>query len=122
MSTAATERVDLGPLDDFADEEGTLVEVAGRRISLIRLGDDVYAIGDTCSHGAVSLSGGIVDADACTIECPKHGSEFDLRTGEALTLPAIRPIPTYAARVLDGRVLIDVGAENDHASAPEVSP
>ncbi len=52
MSTAATERVDLGPLDDFADEEGTLVEVAGRRISLIRLGDDVYAIGDTCRNAA----------------------------------------------------------------------
>lgn len=53
---------------------------------------------------------------------PQAGSEFDLRTGEALTLPAIRPIPTYAARVLDGRVLIDVGAENDHTSPPEVSP
>ena len=120
--TSSVTSVDVCALADLDDEEGTAFLVAGRRISVVRLGDDVYAIGDTCSHGEVSLSGGIVDADACTIECPKHGSEFDLRTGEALTLPAIRPIPTYAARVLDGRVLIDVGAENDHTSPPEVSP
>ena len=116
MSTAATERVDLGPLDDFADEEGTLVEVAGRRISLIKLGDDVYAIGDTCSHGADSLSGGIVDADACTIECPKHGSEFDLRTGDALTLPAVRPVPAYSVRVHDGRVVLELTTTDEETT------
>ena len=117
-----TGSVDVAALDDLVDGAGTAFELDGRRVSVVRLGDHVYVVGDTCSHEKVSLSGGIVDEDACTIECPKHGSEFDLRTGEALTLPAIRPIPTYAARVLDGRVLIDVGAENDHASAPEVSP
>ena len=52
-------------------------------------------IGDRCTHADVSLSEGEVDVDACTIECPKHGSEFSLETGEAITLPAIKPAPTY---------------------------
>ena len=96
------------------------VMVDGDAICVVRAGADVFAVHDECTHAAVPLSEG--EVDGATIECWMHGSKFDLRTGEALTLPAIRPIPTYAARVLDGRVLIDVGAENDHASAPEVSP
>lgn len=104
--------VDVCALDALDDEEGTAFVVEGRKISIVRLGDDVYAIGDTCSHGEVSLSGGIVDADACTIECPKHGSEFDLRTGAARTLPAVRPVPSYSARVEGGRVLVDVTVES----------
>ena len=59
-------------------------------------------IGDQCSHADVSLSEGEVDVDECTIECPKHGSEFALETGEALTLPALKPVPTYEVTV-DGR-------------------
>ncbi len=105
--------VDVAALDDLDDLEGRAVDVAGRKISLVRIGDDVYAIGDTCSHGNFSLSDGIVDEDACTIECPKHGSEFDLRSGEPLTLPAVRPVPAYAVRVVDGRVLLDVGGPTD---------
>jgi len=54
--------------------------------------------GDRCTHGDVSLSGGIVDPDECTLECPKHGSEFSLETGEALSLPALKPVPSYASR------------------------
>lgn len=104
--------VDVCALADLEDEEGTAFLVEGRKISIVRLGEAVYAIGDTCSHGEVSLSGGIVDADACTIECPKHGSEFDLRTGDARTLPAVRPVPSYSARVEGGRVLVDVAVDS----------
>lgn len=89
------------------DDGGTLrVDLDGTAVSLVRIGDDVYAIGDRCSHADVSLSEGEVDASACTIECPKHGSEFDLRTGEPRSLPAIRPVPTYTVTVVDGDVLI----------------
>ena len=75
---------------------------------MVRLGDDVYVIGDTCSHADVSLSEGEVDAVACTIECPKHGSEFDLRTGEPRSLPAVRPVPRYEASVVDGDVVVEL--------------
>jgi 3-phenylpropionate/trans-cinnamate dioxygenase ferredoxin subunit len=112
-AAGAVHTVDVGAVDDLADGEGTRVVVEGRAVSLVRIGDDVYAIGDRCSHADVSLSGGEVDEDACTIECPKHGSEFDLRTGEALTLPAVRPVPTYDVRVEDGRVLLSIGVEGE---------
>ena len=54
------------------------------------------------------VSGGEVDARACTIECPKHGSEFDLRTGAPWSLPAVRPVPTYDAAVVDGDVMVEL--------------
>ena len=89
----------LGPLADLAPGAARAYEVAGRRIAVVRIGDDVYAIGDTCSHQDVSLAEGEVNEDDRTIECWKHGSEFALDTGEALTLPATRPVPAYEARV-----------------------
>ncbi len=79
----------------------------GHVVSVVRIGSDVYAIGDTCSHANVSLSGGEVDELECTLECPKHGSEFDLRTGEALTLPATQPVLAYEVSVIDGDVHVE---------------
>ncbi len=95
-------------LDDLDDGGSTTVEVDGRRLAVIRVGDSVYVIGDRCSHAEVSLGGGEVDTDECTIECPKHGSEFDLRTGEPLSLPAVKPVPTYKAFVLEGDVMVEL--------------
>lgn len=98
----------LCALEDLHDAEARRFEVGDAVLAVIRLGDDVYAIGDRCSHADVSLSGGEVDAGACTVECPKHGSEFDLRTGEALSLPAVRPVPTYEVSVVDGDVMVEL--------------
>lgn len=97
-------------LDDLADGEARRVEVGDDAIAVVRIGDDVYAIGDRCSHADVSLSGGEVDERACTLECPKHGSEFDLRTGVPRSLPALRPVPTYDVTVVDGDVVVEIGA------------
>jgi len=86
-------------------------EVGGRSVAVVRIDDDVYAIGDTCSHADVSLSEGQVFCDEKELECWKHGSSFSLVTGEPSTLPATRPVPVYVARVVDGNVLIDVEVE-----------
>jgi 3-phenylpropionate/trans-cinnamate dioxygenase ferredoxin subunit len=90
--------------DELADGEARRVDVDDHRLCVVRVGDGVYVIGDRCTHADVSLSEGEVDADECTIECPKHGSEFSLETGDAITLPAIKPTPTYEARVVEGKV------------------
>ena len=66
----------------------------------------VHAIGDTCSHAEVSLSEG--EVEGCTIECWLHGSQFDLRTGQPLALPAIRPVPVYPVTIDGDDVLVDV--------------
>jgi 3-phenylpropionate/trans-cinnamate dioxygenase ferredoxin subunit len=99
-------RIDAGALADLAPGGTRRVEAPGHRICVVRIGDDVYAIGDTCSHAEVSLSEGEVYADAKEIECDKHGSLFSLETGEALTLPATQPVPVYDARVEDGRIVV----------------
>ncbi|HEX2038952.1 MAG TPA: non-heme iron oxygenase ferredoxin subunit [Acidimicrobiales bacterium] len=79
-------------------------DAAGHRICVVRIGDDVYAIGDRCSHADVSLSEGEVLADEVEIECWKHGSTFDLKTGEPQSLPATKPVPVYDVQVVDGEV------------------
>lgn len=98
----------IAKLADLADGGAQKFTVAGRAIAVIRLGDKVYAIGDTCSHADVSLSEGEVDAEACEIECWKHGSAFSLETGEPQTLPATQPVPVYDVRVVDGDVVLTV--------------
>ncbi len=83
-------------------------DVGPHRICLVRIGDDFYAIGDTCSHADVSLSEGEVLEDTCEIECWKHGSAFSLKTGEPFTLPATQPVRTYTVRVDGDDVLVRV--------------
>ena len=100
--------VRVGALDQFQEGKAHRVEAAGHVIALVRLGDDVYAIGDRCSHQDISLSEGDVLADECTLECWKHGSAFSLETGEPTSLPATRPVPVYEARVVDGEVEVVV--------------
>ena len=65
----------------------------------------VHAIGDTCTHGDISLSEGFVEDD--TLECWAHGSKFSLTTGAALTLPAYEPVPVFTVTIVDGDIYID---------------
>jgi 3-phenylpropionate/trans-cinnamate dioxygenase ferredoxin subunit len=65
----------------------------------------VHAIGDTCTHGDISLSEGFVEDD--TLECWAHGSKFELASGKPLTLPAYEPVPVYVVTITDGDVYID---------------
>lgn len=60
-----------------------------------------------------SLSEGFVEADDCAIECERHGALFDLRTGEPLSLPAVRPVPSYDVAVVDGEVVLIISEETD---------
>ena len=98
----------LCALDELTDGGARRFDVSDRALSVIRIGDEVHVIGDRCSHADVSLSEGEVDVDACTIECPKHGSEFDITTGEPRSLPAVRAVPVYQAKVVDGDVLVEL--------------
>ncbi len=97
----------LADLDDGKPEAVTVHEV---ELALVRSGDEVFAIRDECSHAAIALSEGDVDAvdGVCTIECWLHGSTFDLRTGKPTTLPAFEPVAVYPVRVEGDDVLVDV--------------
>jgi 3-phenylpropionate/trans-cinnamate dioxygenase ferredoxin subunit len=84
--------------DDIKSGEAKKVDVAGRVIAIVRIGDDLYALGDTCSHANYSLSEGEVFEDEKELECWKHGSTFDLETGEPQSLPATEPVPVYTVK------------------------
>jgi 3-phenylpropionate/trans-cinnamate dioxygenase ferredoxin component len=96
------------PLDELAPGTVRRVDVGGVAVAVVRIDDDVYAIGDVCSHANVSLSEGEVWVDERELECPKHGSTFDLKTGEPVTLPATQPVPVYGVDVADGTVTVTV--------------
>ncbi len=82
------------------------VEKDGKTICVARVGDEVFAIDDTCSHSDASLSEG--DVTDFKIECWLHGAEFDLRTGEALTPPAVAPLRTYDVHVDGDSVTVEI--------------
>jgi 3-phenylpropionate/trans-cinnamate dioxygenase ferredoxin subunit len=82
------------------------VVIDGNPIALVRdSAGGVHAIGDTCTHGDISLAEGFVEDD--TLECWAHGSKFSLVTGKPLTLPAYEPVPVFAVSIVDGDVYID---------------
>ncbi len=93
------DRVVLCRPEDLAAGEARRFDVGGTRIALVRVGDEFFAIGDRCSHEDYSLAEGEVWADECEIECPRHGSTFDLRSGEPCSLPATKPVPTFVVEV-----------------------
>jgi 3-phenylpropionate/trans-cinnamate dioxygenase ferredoxin subunit len=98
---ASAEVVRLCARDDLAPGEARRFDVAGLRVALVRIGDDFFAVGDRCSHEDYSLAEGEVWTAECEIECSKHGSTFDLRTGAPCSLPATRAVPVYDL-VLEG--------------------
>ena len=95
-------------VSDVAPGSSIRVDRDGHRLAVVRIGNDWYAIADRCSHAEASLAEGEVWPDECEIECPKHGSAFSLKTGEALTLPATQPVPIYAVRVDGDNVMVRV--------------
>ena len=95
---------DVGPAADAPEGHLRRVEAGGRAVCVGRLGGSWIAFDDTCTHEECPLSDGIVtDAE---VECPCHGSIFNMRTGEALTGPALESVRTYRVRVEDGRIQV----------------
>ena len=100
--------VRVGALDELEPGTARKAEIGKLAVAVVRIGDDVYAIGDICSHANVSLSDGEVYDDTCEIECWKHGSAFSLKTGEPSSLPATRPVPVFDTKVDDGDIFVRV--------------
>jgi nitrite reductase/ring-hydroxylating ferredoxin subunit len=100
--------VKVANVDDIPNGEALQVEAEGLTLAIVKANGDVYAVGDVCSHEQAFLSEGF--CEGFEIECPLHGSIFDVRTGDVKSLPATEPIKTYPVKVEDGAVLVDVEA------------
>ncbi len=108
MAWASHKRARLCAVDEVDDGTARRFDVVRDGIALVRIGEHFYAIGDRCSHANVSLCEGDVHVEDCSLECWKHGSTFSLTTGEALCLPATRPVPVYPVEVVDGAVWVEI--------------
>lgn len=93
---------------DLDDGQARRFEIDGVPVAVVRIGDEVHAIHDVCSHADVALSDGVVWCETRQIECIRHGSAFNLVTGSPDTLPATQPVAVYEARIVDGSVEVDV--------------
>ncbi len=101
-----------GALADLPTETGLRIDNGDAAVAVFKVGDSVHAIADRCSHAEASLSEGeLFDGE---VECPRHGAVFDVATGEALTLPASRPVAVYATTVRDGEVFIEIPEDDAH--------
>ncbi|HLQ34221.1 MAG TPA: non-heme iron oxygenase ferredoxin subunit [Chloroflexota bacterium] len=102
------EFVPAAKVDELPDESGKCVTINGKKIALFHVGDDFYAVDDTCTHEEASLSEGTLylDDEEPQVECPKHGAIFEISTGQVLTLPAVKSVRSYETKVEGDSVLV----------------
>ncbi len=93
-------------LDQLSPGKPMRIEKDGKSICVAKIGDEVFAVDDICTHSDASLSEG--DITDFKIECWLHGAEFDLRTGQALTLPAVQALETYAVKIDGNSVTVEI--------------
>ena len=98
MSDPAADFVSVCLLNEVDAGKAKHFQIEGVPVAVVRTDEGVFAIKDQCSHADVPLSEG--EVEGCMIECWLHGSQFDLRTGEPLTLPATSKVPVYQTRVI----------------------
>ena len=102
------ELIDICPADSLPPGAVRLVEWEDLEIGVFNCAGEYLAIEDRCSHDDGELAYGELDEATCTIECPRHGSKFDLRSGKPVNLPAYEPVDTFPVTVQDGMIKIEV--------------
>jgi len=101
-------QVDVCPEDELPPGAMRTVEWEDIEIMVVNCGGDLLAIEDRCSHDNGPLAEGEIDHASCTVECPRHGSLFDLRTGVPKTLPAYVPVEAFPVTIENGVVKVEV--------------
>jgi len=102
------EIIDICPTSELPPGGMRMVERENLEIGVFNCAGRVYAIEDRCSHAHGTLGEGDLDEEQCTIECPRHGSLFDLKTGKPLTLPAYVPVDTFPVLIDDDTIKLEV--------------
>jgi 3-phenylpropionate/trans-cinnamate dioxygenase ferredoxin component len=106
--STTTTTVEVCAAEELEPGASRIVEFDGRKVGVFNAGGALYAIEDRCSHDDGPLAEGPFDPDAQTVECPRHGSLFDITTGRPKTLPAYLPVDTFPVRVDDGVIKLEV--------------
>jgi 3-phenylpropionate/trans-cinnamate dioxygenase ferredoxin subunit len=100
--------IDICPVAELAPGAVRTVQWQDIEIGVFNCGGTLYAIEDRCSHDDGPLAEGDLDESTCTVECPRHGSRFDLKTGRPLTLPAYVPVDTFPVLIENETIKLEV--------------
>ncbi len=103
------EFVDVASTSDLPDPGKKLIEVEDRLVVLIHAAGSFYCIDDVCTHDEGPLSEGTLIGHA--IACPRHGARFDIRTGAAMTMPAVRATAAHEVKVEGDRVYVKINEQ-----------
>ena len=109
FDSTKAEFLDIAPISELPNGERLFIEVEGRSIVIFNIADQYFAIADVCTHDDGPLGDG--DIEGFNIVCPRHGGEFDVRTGQAVQMPAVVDIPAYPVRVVDGVIQLGIPRE-----------
>jgi len=101
-------KLPVAPVGEFGPGSVKLVAHGWLSVGVYNCNGELLALEDRCSHDDGPLCEGEWDQEACRVICPRHGSNFDLRTGAALSLPAFEAVATYPVTVEDGMVVVEV--------------
>jgi len=107
------DHVRVAALAEVPEGELRSYELPSTRVAVAHIENEIFALGDECTHAGCSLSDGEIDEEQDTVICPCHGSAFDVRTGEPLVGPAEDRVPVFPARVVDGWVEVLPRAEGE---------
>jgi 3-phenylpropionate/trans-cinnamate dioxygenase ferredoxin component len=103
------EFVEIAPASEVPDGERLFVDVGESAVVIFNLAGKLFAIGDVCTHDDGPLGDG--DLEGFNVVCPRHGAEFDVRTGQAVQMPAVVDIPAYPVQVREGMIYIGLPRE-----------
>jgi 3-phenylpropionate/trans-cinnamate dioxygenase ferredoxin subunit len=106
LQSEKVEFIPVAKVDEVGNGERLLLEIDGMPVAVFNVAGEYFAIADTCSHDDGPVAEG--DLNEYRVECPRHGAMFDIRTGKALTLPAVVDIPAYPVRIEGDEILIGI--------------
>ncbi len=109
VDESKVEYIEIAPLAELPGGERLFVEVGGKPIVVFNVAGQLFAIADRCSHDDGPVGEG--DLDGYTITCPRHGAQFDIRSGRVLQMPAVVDIPAYPVQVRDGMIYLGIPKE-----------
>ena len=104
LDESKAEFLEIASLSDLPNGERLFIEAEGRSLVIFNIAGQFFAIGDICSHDDGPVGDG--DIEGFNIVCPRHGGEFDVRTGQAVQMPAVVDIPAYPVKVVDGMIQV----------------
>ena len=98
--------VEIAPASELPNGERLFVELGDKPVVIFNIAGQYFAIGDICTHDDGPLGDGVLEGD--NIVCPRHGAEFDIKTGKAMTMPAVIDIPAYPVQIRDGTIFVGI--------------